>query len=722
MSRRRAAGPLGWTLRHPRPVLAFWVALAALAAPGLLLLAHDNAPEVYFVRDHQAVREYQRFTDTFGDLGALRLWASGDALWTPAGLSWLGEIEEAAPRIAGVVATSGPWSYQRARHPAAAWPPPDGEAFREQLADDRLARNADLLASDGETAVVLIALRRLSAEERRHVLGTLESRLAERPGGIEAGLAGLATLNRALDRELTRVLTRHLPVAMLLAIVLVALALRSPRDTILVTLFSAFCQVLLLGAMGYRGASFNVVTSVLPLLIFVLSLATAIHLLIEVRECAREGRTDPEAVRAAYRLKLWPVVWTAITTGAAFGSLAWSDSPPVRSLGIWSAAGIALVLVAALTLLPALLGEGRRGEATAARTRFETWTRALGERAVSFALARRRSIHAVFGLLLLLALAGIPRLEVETSVLEYFGRSHPERQRIEALESRGAGTVFAELVLELESGSFDDTTQLDRLAGLTERLRAEELVSSALGPSDLPASDHWYFRRARSMLLSEDGRVARISVGLPFAGFGRLEPLFERATAAAAEALPDAEAFVTGPFPMVLAAQRSLLTTMVLSLGVTLLVVLAVLLALVRDRRLALAAVLPNLWPVAVALGAMGWLGVAVDGGTMMIAAVVLGVAVDDTLHFLGGLRARRLEHRIEPRIRATLSRLAPAHVLTSSVLAVGFVVLALSSFLPVARFGALSAVAIAAALAGDLLWVPALAGARSSGRDERSG
>lgn len=709
-------------LARPRTVLAAWVALAALAAPGVLRLGHDNSPEVFFVSDHEAVQDFERFTRNFGGLGALHLWARGEGLWTPEGLAWLAALEAAAPKIDGIVAALGPWSYGRARRPDARWPPADIAAYRRELAADPLARNADLISSAADAVGVLMALGPLDAGRREALLSTLESRLERRPPGIEAGVAGLATLNRGLDRALARVLLVQFPIAILLAVMLVGASLRSARDTIIAMLFSAVCETVLLGLMGYSGVSFNVVTSVLPLLIFVLSLATGVHLLCDARESAREGAGAREAALTTYRRKAWPVVWTSVTTGAAFGSLVWSDSPPVRALGAWSAAGIGLVLLAALTLYPVLLAEGRRPAATERRSDFESWARRLGGHATSLALERGRLVHLAFGALFLAALTGLPRLEVETSVLEYFGHDHPLRGSIEALEGLGVGPVSAELMLELGTGRFDEPERLERLEHLAERLRARAPAFGALSLADLPPSQALFFRRARPMLVTEDGAATRVSISVPVAGFTRLEPFLESALETAREAFPEARASITGSYPMVLAAQRSLLGTMVVSLGTTLVIVVAVLLLLVRGRRLELAAVLPNLWPVAAALGLMGWLGVAVDSGTMMIAAVVLGLAVDDTLHFLGGLRAATPATGPRSAIRAALIRLAPAHLLTSAVLIAGFLVLATSDFLPVARFGAIAAAAITAALAGDLVWVPALAARSKADRGGSTG
>lgn len=107
----------------------------------------------------------------------------------------------------------------------------------------------------------------------------------------------------------------------------------------------------------------------------------------------------------------------------------------------------------------------------------------------------------------------------------------------------------------------------------------------------------------------------------------------------------------------------------------------------------------------------MGWLRLPLDVATVMVASVVLGLAVDDTIHTLGHFRELAPERGRFEAVAGTLERTAPSYVLTGLILSAGFGVCALSDFAPTARFGALSAFAIALAVLGDLVLLPALLG-----------
>ena len=768
-------------------MLAAYALLALAMAFGTARLTLDNSAEAFFVRDAGALERYRRFEHEFGRDRALRIAIRGPGLWSRQGLAWAGRVETEAAALPGVLGATG----LRRHHGrgGAPWPPPDPAAFRRAVAADPLDRNAGWAGRDGGTITVLVALYRLDPGRQRRVLADLERLLAEPPPGVEAELVGLPVLQRALDREIADFATRFMPALALLGTALLSAVFRRAANVLAPFTLVAVSELAVFGAMGWLGIAVDVVTFLLAPLLFVVALATGVHVVARFRALRRSGLDDDDAVLATYRDKGWPVFWAGVTTCAGFGSLAVSPVPPVRVLGACSALGFAFMTLAAVTLLPALLagggrgthhraGEARAGRATwrggrgdgssggqgAARAvrrpraagAFERWAARRGRRWAAWAVRRPAVPYALFGAATVLALAGTARLEVDADLRGYFRPGHPVRAGLERLERAGVGPVAADLVVTRGGGPrFDTPEGLAVLARVGAALREEDQVlgvvtgadlaaavarneepADALGDSigtggpappdghspPLPDPDRLGpalermrsepdLDRLRATLLAADGGSARVMLLVPMVGFERLEPVLERGRLRA-ERIAGAEAWVTGAYPLVLAAQRSLLSTMVLSLTLTALAVAAILRLLLGGARAALAALVPNLWPVLFALGAMGWLGVRIDSTTVMIAAVALGLAVDDTLHALGYFRRALYGRRgaAAAAVRA-LGRGAPALILTTGLLVAGFGVCALSSFLPVARFGALTGLALLAALAADLLLLPALLG-----------
>ncbi|MCA9123996.1 MAG: MMPL family transporter [Planctomycetales bacterium] len=178
----------------------------------------------------------------------------------------------------------------------------------------------------------------------------------------------------------------------------------------------------------------------------------------------------------------------------------------------------------------------------------------------------------------------------------------------------------------------------------------------------------------------------------------------------------------TGVVPVVYKAQRTLLNSLVESIGLAFVMIAAVMMVLLRDwkRRLSpfntinvsagMTSMLPNVFPVVLIFGAMGHLGMKIDIGTMMCASVAMGVAVDDTIHFLTWFRIGLREGmtRNEALLEA-YRRVATAMTQTTLIGGLGLAVFALSTFTPTQRFGVMMVTLLVAALAGDLILLPAL-------------
>ncbi len=172
----------------------------------------------------------------------------------------------------------------------------------------------------------------------------------------------------------------------------------------------------------------------------------------------------------------------------------------------------------------------------------------------------------------------------------------------------------------------------------------------------------------------------------------------------------DLSATFTGVVPLVYKTQRQLLVSLQHSLVVAAGLITIVLVVLLRSLGAGLATMIPNLFPIVVVFGALGWLGISVDIGIMMTASVALGVAVDDTVHFVSWFRRglsvglSRYEAAIE-----SYERCATAMVQTTVIAGLGLAVFAFSTFTPTQQFGYLMVTILAAALVGDLILLPAL-------------
>lgn len=730
-------------------VLAAALLLAAIALPGLWRLGTDNSPHIFFVEGSPDVERYREFRERFGPDKVVRIAVSGEGLWSADGLGWLRILEEAAAEMPGVEVVSGLYSHHAGEPGQREWPPGDPEAFRRRVIGDPLDRALGWVGEGGEVATLLLVVSTTSNQAKARLLERLEGLVEEHPApadtGLEARVVGIPVLDRTLDRSTREVVRRYFPLLVILAVVLLAAAFRRPGAVLLPLVFVGLVELVVLGLLGAAGVALNLILAILPPLLFVIALATAVHVLVRYRDFVEEGYDPPAATRAAFRDKGWAVLWTGVSTLVGFSSLALSRVAPVATLGRWAAVGIALMTVAALTVYPTLLPAIR---VEAGGRHFERLFRHRGRCWALWAARRRSWVLGVAALTAAVALAALPRLNLETNALHYLPPDHPVRAEIERLETLGIGMTAVELVLVRggEGEGFDNLAAFEALADLSERLGEEELVLGAVGAGDLledavsrapggvlfgastvrrMAFDRLSTGREGSPLarfLTADGGRARVTLLVRTVGYEELDPLRHRAEREARERFPGAEVITTGEFPLVLESQKELLSTLALSLTLTILAVGLIFRFLLPSTRLTLLAMVPNLWPVVGVVGLMGWVGVPLDVATVMVASVVLGLAVDDTIHTLGHFRELAPRHGRLEAVARTLERTAPSYVLTGLILGAGFGVCALSEFAPTSRFGLLSAAAIALAVLGDLFLLPALLGSTPETVIERMG
>lgn len=728
-------------LRHRRLVVFFHILVTAALLPGILQLKSDNSPKVFFTRDAVQLKHYQRFRQEFGGGKAVRIALSGGKLWTHQGLTWLGELEERTASLPGVEVAIGLAAYHRWL--LLEWPPPHPADFRAQVLKNGLDLDAGWVSPDGETITLLVVLADLPLDAEQELLNHLDRLTARAPPGIRTHISGLPVLQRAMEHSLLNTASRVLPILALLAAVFLFFIFRRLGDTIIPLVFVGVCQGILFGIMGYIGVRINLVNIILALLIFVISLATAVHLQVRLRYLEQKGMKVSTAVLTTYRSKGWAVLWTGLTTLVAFGSLVTGNMPPVRSLGTWSAVGIGLMTLLAFTFYPALLASIRSKTAQQAAGPFEVQAGRWGQALAGWSIRYRFPVLAGTWMLIAVALLGLVQFRVQDNMAEYFPSQHPVRAELERLEQHNMGVFSAELVLSYrnsnqgksqeQEASFQDPTAQQKLARLSGLLRTQPLIYGAVSSGDLVEASirsilvegevndniRWMAlgmmqtvpeaRKVLRALVTADGQSVRVTLLVPVLSFNQMVPLFQQAIAEAHSIFPGAETWITGQYPLILLAQQTLLRGLVVSFSLTLLCIILVFTFLLRSIRLSFLVLIPNLWPVVLVLGGMGWLKLPLDSVSIMTASIVLGLAVDDTFHTLGYFL--RLAPRCGPAkaVKNTLERTAPAHILTTIILAGGFIACALSDFLPISRMGMFAAIAIFLALVGDLLLIPAL-------------
>ncbi|MEM1451476.1 MAG: hypothetical protein AAGI22_20340 [Planctomycetota bacterium] len=549
----------------------------------------------------------------------------------------------------------------------------------------------------------------------------LRRRTEER--GETFACAGHPLVATALDAEARRVEQVFAPLLVVAAALAVAAFLRSARLAIAALLPAGAASIGARAALRAAGVDSDLILVAVGPVAFVLVLAAVMHPVVAFKRHLVRGVDPSDAWRKARREKLRAGIAAAVTTAAGFGVFLTSGMTSVAIFG----GTISVTMVAAIPVtfvgLGAILGHRSFGGLAAgtsnepARRPWTRWARRV--------VCHRKGVLAGLALTFALGGAGFTRLSSETNPLGYFPRGHVLASDFASIEASGTPLSTVDVLAQREDGApFELAAVSNETLGAA--LAADPDASSVLGPATVAADVRAEGGAAASLAipvalraserLDSNGEVARWTVRVPTVESAPMRAIVERLEERA-RAWGDANGariLVAGSVPSMLAMQDVLISTLVRSILLTALVSAAFFVFVTRDPRELAAAFIANFAPLSVvALGA--WIaGVPLDGATVMVAACVLGLAVDNTLHLL--LAARRtgvpLAAQATPSPRARLRAfdvVGTAAFVSSAALALGFGALALSGFAPTARFGALAALGCVAAFASDMVVLPAV-------------
>lgn len=596
-------------------------------------------------------------------------------------------------------------------------------------------------SADDETAVELERLRKEAAP--------LQKRLTEVRNREVQAIRGIAEQYRddadiylggvhVLGYQLVQIVRNDLVVfgsaiAFLIAILLLVL-FRELRWIVIAfacCLTSIVCTIGLFGLLGFKA---TVISANFVALQLILTLALVVHLTVQYREYARtrKGWSQARLIRETMRNKTPPSLYTGITTAMGFASLLASGIQPVISFGWMMAIAMAISLAVTLVLFPALLTilNWRTEVDEASRI-----GRILGGLA-SLAISRSGLIGISAVVLLGLCVAGFLRLDVENSFINYFSESTDVHRELTFVDRNLGGSTPLDIVYTAPPADEDllmNAETFQTMQRLQELLEQHEAVGKILSPVNFtalaretndgkPLTEYEITAVYRLMdedlresllgsYYSPDTRNVRISLRIrdttPDLDRGELlELLRDDIRTALGE---DAEYRMTNLFVLYQDILERLFRSQVLTLGIVLAALFVTFLIIFRSLRVALIAIVPNILVTATVFGIMGWLGIALDLMTITIAAVAMGIAVDNTIHYIHRYRSDARTSDPTAAIRSTHGSVGFAMLYTTLIIVVGFGSLAFSDFVPSVLFGVLTGVALSGAFLFDSTVLPAL-------------
>jgi uncharacterized protein len=479
-------------------------------------------------------------------------------------------------------------------------------------------------------------------------------------------------------------------------------------------------------------------------LVLVVSLATTIRIVTHFNERYQIVRDRVEAMRQALGVVLVPCLICSTTTAVGFGTTMVSSIPMVFQLGLIMSSGVMLSFVVAVLVTNALLTSMRPINPRSYERMASDFMAKMLARMRNAIFNRYGLVTAVGLVFTVVMLAGIPFVQSDMQILRMLSASTQEIKDLQFVEEHLTAIHSLELLIEAQDGTFKSPDAWIKVAELDEKLQRIPEVAGT--DSFLPLLEHMQrllgdSRTSENNLfsnpallpqllmltsLSNEGR--RLTSRYLDDGSGRLHvsvriknspsvPITDtiEAVRSTAESVMEGHGriAVTGDISVFAAQGSALVSSQIRSLGLAFILITGLLMVNLKSVRLGLVSLIPNIPPVALIFGIMGWTGISLDGVTVFAASVALGLAVDDTVHFLSQLklemRAQRENGSIELCVRRAFDVTGKAMLSTSAVLFFGFLVLVISPFRPVVSFGILGAASVLTALLADVIFMPSV-------------
>ncbi len=565
-------------------------------------------------------------------------------------------------------------------------------------------------------------------------------------------MAGSPVVTHTVKQLMMADMKKFLRLAVLTIGLCLFIMFRRISGVVLPLLIVALTLTSTLGIMAKAGIFFKTPTIILPSFLLAVGVGASIHVLSLVYQYLRTSSDKNEAIIHAYSHSGFAIVMTSLTTAAGLASFASAEVAPIADLGLFSAVGVLLSLFFTLFLLPAVLAiiplkpkknTSKNTNTVTAFDRFIDWVADL-------TTSRPKLIVFLAAIGISIALAGLPKLQFSHNLLNWLPADLPVRTATEAIDENLRGSVALEVVIDTgrENGLYNREILLamDNLATDLEDFEQGELfvgkvialttilkeIHQALGennPEFYKIPDNEALIPQEFLLFENSGsddledvvdsmfQQARFTIKVPWRDALSYVPFIEEIEhrfATAFEGIEHdgkaVEVSTTGIMSLFARILHATMYSAAQSYGIAIVVISLMMVLLIGNFRLGVIAMIPNVGPIIIVMGIMGWFSIPLDMFTMMVASIAIGLAVDDTVHFIYNFKRYYTESGdVRDAVGHTLHTAGRAMLTTSIVLSIGFFIFMFAAMNNVFAFGMLVGMAIVFALVGDFFLAPAL-------------
>ncbi len=727
---------LEWILNRPLVIIACFVAVSiffVLQIPKLAFrtsiydLLIDNLPETI---------RYASSKKVFGSDEIIQVVVKADNIFDSATFRKIEVLSETFSAIPGVRRVISLPVIKKKVDPGGRW---TIDEFAKVAAPVELFKN-NLISADHKVGAITLVLDSEAVHER--VIGILNDIIIKESGTLSLYQIGMPLVSQAL----VKYTIKDFQVLPILTLALIALSLfillQSPTRVLLPLMVVMVVLTWTFGFMAIIQVPLSLLTMIVPVFLIAVGTAYCLHIISEYISISQPAGTRKEAVIAALSHTAFPCALAVFTTLIGVGSLFVNRIRAIHEFALFACIGMLSLLITLVVLLPAVLvlipqSEKKMAGGAGIGKLLDRLLNAI----VQLNLRHQRAAFCTIGILALLAVSGIFFIHVETNPVEYFKKDTLISRNFHDIHEKLSGSFPINVVLESNQDYyFEDPQHIAEIKGLQQYLEALPDVDKSISFADYVMLVHYALNQydSKYYVIPEQSYETRMAInnykGLlgedMFSGFMTPElnkanilllthmsstkdflKAREKILAHARQFLPEQlHVEVTG-FGMAISASSHLLTVgQIKSLTLSLGLIFAVMYLMFLSGKVGLIAIVPNCFPIVMNFGIMGWLGIPLSASTSLIASIAIGLAVDDTIHYLYRYNREFKKDLDKDRaLRDTIKNIGKPIIFTTLTISIGFFVLMFSHFKPTATFGFLMVITMLTALMGDLILLPAL-------------
>lgn len=715
-----------------------------------------NTIDVFFEENNADLVFYHQFQDTYGNEERSLIVFEDKNIFTSENISLVRQLSEMAKQTVGVnrVISITEQNLPYGEGDTVIFKPLISEqdltpsmlakAKQEAISSD-LIRSLVLTSANATMTAIIMEFASLNSNEEK---GALQIELIEKAKAIAGDRVKLLfTGTPIFENELNTLgkidSEKFGPITLLFILVMVSLLLMRVSLAFLCLINVLLISIWSIGIYVIAGETLNLVTMMIPPVLIAIAVSDSIHVLSHFKTLSLNSMSSRyERVRQTLRVLWMPCFLTTVTTVVGFLSFLSSPVRPVKIVGIYMGLGVVIAFLITFVFIPAaLLLFKKHNEAKENKlAKGPGWLERLLEKTTQGIIRHYKIIGIGAAFLFVFVFVGINNVKYITNFSNYMPAANPIKVDMDYLDKNYGGTV--PIILTIHSKFTDkDFTHSESLKMVDEIQRdimqhmSTEYTSSFSIANYFKSINKAFNGGAESAYTIPNDRLDILDfyeIGEP-AEINRLVSVDKMETQISFQCINGPfdinvklEEFVnqylpeklgqdytykfTGYGRLYVDMDANLKTSQVRSLFLAFIMVLLIMFIIAKNVKLAALAMLPNVFPIGMTLGVMGWFNIPFDVATIMVATMTLGIAVDDTIHYLVWFkRNQKAGLSLEENILKTVKDTGKPIVVTSIVLFFGFAVMMFAKTLPLQYFGLLTGCSMLFAIIGDLVLLPVL-------------